>query len=208
MPLASALPELVRVPSTDDDDDPLGDEANGEPTTEQTSAGEVFSPEDARWEPEPWDDPLRDNATIQMPGEDGGGGADIPMITEPDARPESAALAAEASSIEGATQAEPEVAAHADAGVISSPQPDQTEPQGPAEEPVAGAAERGEAPEADREPATIALRAAEESVVAFEFPQWDGAETAGESGQQPYDEPSDRVGGAIRRRRPRGIRQR
>ncbi len=53
VPLASALPEPVRVPLTDDEDDPLGDESNGELATEQAPAGEVFSREDARWEPRP-----------------------------------------------------------------------------------------------------------------------------------------------------------
>ena len=47
----------------------------------------------------------------------------------------------------------------------------------------------GEGAAWDREPATIALRAAEESVVAAEIPEADVARTAGESGQH-YDEPA------------------
>ena len=171
MPLASALPEPVRVPLTDDEDDPLGDEPNGEPATEQAPAGEGFSREDAGWEVRPWDDPLRDDAATQMNGEDGtGAGADIPAIGETDARPESAEVATQSSFVEHATPAEPEEAAHADAAAIYAPRPEQTKPLEPGDEPVAGDGERGEAADADREPATIALRAAEESVVALEIP--------------------------------------
>ncbi len=194
VPLASALPEPVRVAPTDDEDDPLGDDANGQLATEQTPAKEVFSQEDARWEPGPWDAPLRDDVTKQMPEEDGGGGADIPTITEPDARSVSAASAVQSSSVEHATQTEPEAAVYTDATVICEPQPNQTKPQEPVNEPVAGKGDRGDAPEAAREPATIALRAAEESVVALDVPESDGPETAGESGQQQHGESSDRVG--------------
>ena len=132
VPLASALPEPVRVPLIDDEDDPLGDETNGEPSTEQASEGDFFSRDDADWESSAWDDPFRHGTTTQMPGEDGEGGeAEVSMIPGPNARPDAGAPVAEPSYVEYATPTQTEAAVQANAAVISAPPPDQAEPPVP-----------------------------------------------------------------------------
>jgi ribonuclease E len=160
VPLASALPEPVRVPLTDGEDDPLGDESDGEPSEKPVLAGEAHSREDG----------LRGDAPTQMSQEDSGGEAQAA-----DREPATTALRAAEESIVAAEIPESRGAGTAGESWEWYDHPSDGEP--------------GEEFTADREPATIALRAAEESVIVAEIPEADGAEA--EEGRQRDDEPSE-----------------
>ena len=191
VPLASALPEPVRVPLTDDEDDPLGDESDGEPSAEQARAGDI--PEDASQGSPSWEDGHRDYAPTQMAGEDAGGGrpAQRRQLGE-------TALRRMAGIRHGFAACRKRDAD----GAGSSASRDRRRSRAAAGRGratgVGGRTGRGRSrarrpPEADREPATIALRAAGESVVAWAIPGSDGAETPASAGT-PYDQPRDRFG--------------
>ncbi|MGD9617217.1 MAG: Rne/Rng family ribonuclease [Alphaproteobacteria bacterium] len=198
VPLAAALPEPVQVPQSEAEDDLPGDEPRNEPIEEPAPvdpADDVPSREGARGAVPSWavscDDGLREDAPAETQGEDRDGGDDNAVTAETVSPSEAAAFAADPPPVEGAIPTEPEGAACADAAAISGPEPSQA----PAEEPVATDRERGgEAWTVDREPATIGLRAAEDSLVTAEIAATSLTEATGES-EYRYDEPSGREPG-------------
>jgi ribonuclease E len=191
VPLAAALPEPVRVRATDDEDDPLGDEADGDFATDQAGAGDF--PRDSGHEPPARERAVRADAPRAI-GEDRDNGETVTAPTEVAFRPEAAASPTNPLWIEHAPPAEPEETPDADPLVVPAPPPGQAAPPQPVDKPVAADRERDGSPETNREPAAVALRAAEDSVVAMAIP--DVAETTGESGQHRQAEPSGEAGGA------------
>ena len=166
VPLASALPEPVRVPLTDgDEDDPIGGESDGDPMEERVPAGETLSRENARREPSSWENGLREDASAQMPGENGngdGGEAGATATAEAESQAETLGFSADSSFAETSTPMEPGGAAYPASEALSAPEG--------FDQPVATEQERsGEAHAGDREPASIALRTAEESVIAADI---------------------------------------
>src|SRR4051794_40313660 len=136
VPLASALPEPVQVPHGEAEDDLFGDESDGE----AVAATEEAAP--------PGEILLREDARREPPAWEDGFREDAPTQWR----------GTDAPFVADSAPTETGEASHADSAAISAPDP--------ADRSVTAEREHGgEAQATDREPATIALRAAEESVV-------------------------------------------
>ena len=208
VPLASALPEPVQVPQSEAEDEFEGDESDGEPLEESSLSGEAAFRERVRPDARrPAGRARASRLPVRPVTESGASAADWPPAEK--SMPTGRHGAADADS---AITAAPEPA---DEPVATDRTRSDEAGSGPRTGDGRAACRRGigsrrgssgsgcsqtagetrvwhdrpgEGAAWDREPATIALRAAEELVVAAEIPEADVARTAGESWQQ-YDEP-------------------
>jgi ribonuclease E len=201
VPLAAALPEPVEVPPSEAEDEFLADESAGGPAEAPTPA-DWASPEEALrrdefWENIPGEDREADQFDEDAPGaarggDDGGNGGEeggMSAVAETGSLPEAVPVLADLPFVADLVPTKPEGTTDAASAPVSAAESDRRFPEEPAGEPVVTDRERdADAQPANRDPATIALRAADETVIAAEIPELGVIGTAGENGPQ-YDEP-------------------